>query len=117
MQNAKLPLMILVSCNHSPSAICAKTILYFSCCNLKVIVSPSSYVLEITIQRRTVPLVVDPLFFNKKWEEYKTGFGEMGSDMWLGLEKLHEITTTGDIVWRLQVNNVFIDCVIQSKST
>ena len=42
-------------------------------------------------------------FFNKGWEEYKNGFGEIGSDYWIGLEILHNITSSSDTTWNLQV--------------
>ncbi|KAH8360204.1 hypothetical protein KR093_011400, partial [Drosophila rubida] len=32
--------------------------------------------------------------FNKNWEEYKLGFGDMHGDFFLGLENLHHITSS-----------------------
>ena len=34
-------------------------------------------------------------FHNKSWADYKTGFGNYLGEYWMGLEKLHEITTSG----------------------
>ena len=41
-------------------------------------------------------------FFNKDWEAYKNGFGDIGSDYWIGLEILHNITSSSDTTWRMQ---------------
>ncbi|KAK2151572.1 hypothetical protein NP493_2601g00004 [Ridgeia piscesae] len=43
----------------------------------------------IVIQRRQAPF---NLQFNKTWDEYKNGFGDVTSEFWLGLEKLYRIT-------------------------
>lgn len=46
----------------------------------------------IIIQRREN----DELAFHmKNWEEYKMGFGDYGGNYWIGLEKIHELTSTG----------------------
>ena len=44
------------------------------------------------IQRRSNGAVH---FHNKSWNDYKTGFGDYLGEYWMGLEKLHEITTSG----------------------
>ena len=41
-------------------------------------------------------------FFQKPWIDYKSGFGEIGSDFWIGLETIHELTS-GPETWKLQV--------------
>jgi len=37
-----------------------------------------------------------PVFnFNRGWSEYVSGFGEEKSDYWMGLDRLHVLTSTG----------------------
>ena len=45
----------------------------------------------IVFQRR-VDATVD---FNRVWNEYKNGFGDMNGNFWLGLEKLHKLAAPG----------------------
>lgn len=47
----------------------------------------------IVIQRRQSSNVA---FQNKNWEDYRTGFGSYLGNYWMGLEKIHEITSSGD---------------------
>ncbi|EAT41678.1 AAEL006691-PA [Aedes aegypti] len=40
--------------------------------------------------------------FNRSWVDYKAGFGVIGNEFWLGLDKLHQITTVDEyelLVW------------------
>ena len=43
----------------------------------------------IVVQRRRAPF---DLPFNRTWNDYKNGFGDVSGEFWLGLEKLHRIT-------------------------
>ena len=43
-------------------------------------------------------------FFDKTWESYKNGFGEIGTDYWVGLESLYEMTSQ-DLTWKLEVSD------------
>ena len=43
-------------------------------------------------------------FFDKTWESYKNGFGEIGTDYWVGLESLYEMTSQ-DLTWKLEVGD------------
>ena len=45
-------------------------------------------------------------FFQKSWSEYKFGFGDIGTDYWIGLEDLYEMTS-GDSTWKLKVGTVW----------
>ena len=39
--------------------------------------------------------VSDSVNFNKVWSDYKTGFGNLDGNFWLGLEKIRRITNSG----------------------
>ena len=48
---------------------------------------------EKTIQRR----ISDSVDFDRGWDDYVTGFGEADGNFWLGLENIHELTTSHDV--------------------
>ncbi|ESN94007.1 hypothetical protein HELRODRAFT_146855, partial [Helobdella robusta] len=41
--------------------------------------------------------------FDQTWDTYKAGFGSYDKNFWLGLEKIHQITTWGDYRLRFEV--------------
>ncbi|XP_046708280.1 tenascin-R isoform X2 [Silurus meridionalis] len=43
--------------------------------------------------------------FSRKWGEYKTGFGNLEDEFWLGLENLHKITAQGRYELRIDMKN------------
>ena len=47
----------------------------------------------IIIQRRNNS---DDAFESKGWEDYRNGFGDYYGNYWMGLEKIHQITSSGD---------------------
>ena len=42
-------------------------------------------------------------FFQRGWNDYKTGFGDIGSDYWIGLDILHNMTSIESTIWRMEV--------------
>uniref|UniRef100_A0A3B4UWQ5 Fibrinogen C-terminal domain-containing protein n=1 Tax=Seriola dumerili TaxID=41447 RepID=A0A3B4UWQ5_SERDU len=42
--------------------------------------------------------------FNRKWAEYKNGFGDVTKDHWLGLEKVSSVTKDKTKKWTLRVD-------------
>ena len=53
----------------------------------------TTLVIERTIQRR----ISDSVNFNRDWDDYVTGFGEEDGNYWMGLEEIHQLTTTHDM--------------------
>ena len=62
---------------------------------------PYLLVIERTIQRR----ISDSVDFDRGWDDYVTGFGEEDGNYWMGLEEIHQLTTTHDV-------SLFIDIEI-----
>ncbi|XP_013395233.1 angiopoietin-4-like, partial [Lingula anatina] len=57
------------------------------------------------LMRRTGP----ELDFNRSWEAYKNGFGNIASDHWLGLEAFHRLTNQGDYSLMIEVRDMLTD--------
>ncbi|XP_062990097.1 tenascin-N [Elgaria multicarinata webbii] len=54
----------------------------------------------IVFQRRST----GQLDFFKRWRNYVEGFGDPRGEFWLGLEKLHELTSTAPVPYELRVD-------------
>ena len=54
---------------------------------------PLPLVFERTIQRR----ISDSVDFDRGWDDYVTGFGEEDGNYWMGLEEIHQLTTTHNV--------------------
>ena len=48
---------------------------------------------ERTIQRR----ISDSVDFDRDWDDYVSGFGDEDGNYWMGLEEIHQLTTTYDV--------------------
>ena len=49
--------------------------------------------IPIIIQRR----VSDSVSFDRDWDDYVDGFGDVDGNYWLGLEEIHQLTTANDM--------------------
>ena len=96
-----------VACNHiricvllcSLHSICGISV-NFICFNLVfylilyyLIYHLTLLVIERTIQRR----ISDSVSFYRDWDDYVSGFGEEDGNYWMGLEEIHQLTTTHDV--------------------
>ena len=41
--------------------------------------------------------------FNRGWQDYKNGFGHLNGEFWLGLDKIHRLTQSGQNVLRVDL--------------
>ena len=49
--------------------------------------------IERTIQRR----ISDGVDFDRDWDDYVNGFGDIDGNYWMGLEEIHQLTTRQDV--------------------
>lgn len=57
---------------------------------------------KMVIQRR----IDGSVDFNRTWQDYKNGFGNVHGEFWLGLEKLHKLTTSREYELTIEVVNM-----------
>jgi len=57
----------------------------------------------IVFHQRTVALAFN---WNLPWASYKNGFGTIGSNFWLGLERLHLLTASSTYRLRVELQQV-----------
>lgn len=43
--------------------------------------------------------------FNRTWNEYREGFGDLNGEFWLGNENIHKITSQGDYSLRIDLED------------
>ena len=55
----------------------------------------------IVVQRRRAPF---DLPFNRTWNDYKNGFGDVSGEFWLGLEKLYRITNQPYVKYSIRLD-------------
>ena len=53
-----------------------------------------------TVFQRRQDATVD---FYRGWEDYKNGFGNLNGNFWLGLDKIHRLTMSGQNVLRVDL--------------
>ena len=44
--------------------------------------------------------------FNRNWVDYKTGFGNIATNFWLGLEKMHQLTSSRTKKLRIEIQSL-----------
>ena len=45
--------------------------------------------------------------FNRQWQNYKKGFGDVNGNFWLGLDIIHQLTNSGQNVHRVDLMDVY----------
>ena len=43
--------------------------------------------------------------FHRTWNDYRTGFGDLGKNFWLGNDKIHRITTANEMSLRIELED------------
>ena len=43
--------------------------------------------------------------FNRSWNDYKHGFGDLKSEFWLGLDKIHRLTSDNKSMLRVDLED------------
>ncbi|XP_041848111.1 angiopoietin-related protein 3-like [Melanotaenia boesemani] len=56
---------------------------------------------ETVIQRR----MNGTMNFNQPWERYENGFGDFQGEFWLGLQKIHSLTSQGNFMLHIQLED------------
>ena len=41
--------------------------------------------------------------FSRTWADYKAGFGDQNKEFWLGNDRIHELTKSGDMTLRVEL--------------
>ena len=43
--------------------------------------------------------------FNQNWTDYKHGFGNLSNEFWLGLDRIHRMTTDKENILRIEIED------------
>ena len=43
--------------------------------------------------------------FDQRWSDYKTGFGNAGGEIWLGLDNIHQLTSTANYALLVEIED------------
>ena len=55
-----------------------------------------------TVFQRRVDASVD---FYRQWKDYKIGFGDLNGNFWLGLDKIHRLSKSGQNILRVDLHD------------
>ena len=49
----------------------------------------------------------DKMDFYRDWSDYKVGFGDVNGEFWLGLDKLHRLSNSGQNILRIDLMHFY----------
>lgn len=45
--------------------------------------------------------------FYRNWQDYKTGFGDLSGEFWMGNDKIYELTNQGDLSFKINTIHIY----------
>ena len=81
-----------------PDQTCTSKLSFEVVCDLETVCGG-----YIVVQRRYNGIVN----FYTNWNDYEKGFGSLTGEYWLGLKKLHRLTTNGDWILRVELEDFY----------
>ena len=68
-----------------------------------LVISPKILLLSIKVIQRRGYYGEPKENFSRSWADYKSGFGDPNKEFWLGNEQIHQLTKSGDMMLRVEL--------------